>query len=280
MFISDAAIEKPVVTIVVMLALVMFGIVALLRLETDEFPEVQPPVVAVTIPYPGASPVTVENEVIDRVEEAIAGISGTKEIQSTALDGFATMIVEFNFEKDLQEATQDIRDAISQIRNDLPPEMEEPILRRFDPADLPIVSLALTSNRLGTPALTRIVDPGLTRQLRAIPGVSEVNISGGLEREIEVLLIPKQMAAANVSVADVVAALQRQNLAAPVGRVIQPYSEDTIRLEGRLRSPSEFEQIIVRQCRTSGGFDGGGTYSESVQRRGSGRNRHHQINRL
>ena len=251
MFFSDFAIRKPVITIVVMLALVLFGIISLIRLETDEFPEVQPPVVAVTIPYPGASPETVENEVVDRIEEAISGISGVDRIQSTSLDGFATIIVEFVFEKDIQQATQDIRDEISRVRNDLPPEMEEPVLRRFDPNDLPIVSLALTSNQLSAAALTRLADPGVTRQLRSIPGVAEVNVVGGRERQVVVELNPTEMTAAQVSVPDVVRAVQQQNVAAPVGNVQQQYGEDTIRLEGRLSRPVDFEQIIVKQAGVS-----------------------------
>ena len=134
----------------------VFGIFALLRLNTDEFPEVSPPIVAVSIPYPGASPDTVEREVVTPVEEQIAAISGVKQISSNSLDSFGVITVEFYFSKNLQEATQDIRDGISQIRNDLPAEMEEPILTRFDPNDFPIVQLALTSKTLTGPELTRI----------------------------------------------------------------------------------------------------------------------------
>ena len=119
----------------------------------------QNPVVVVSVPYPGASPESVEREVIDRIEEGIAGISGVDKIQSNSLDGYGVIITFFQFEKDLQEATQEIRDKISEIRNDLPPEMEEPILTRFNPADLPIMSLVLSSKRLSGPELTRLADP-------------------------------------------------------------------------------------------------------------------------
>ena len=133
MFISDFAIKRPIVTTVVMLALAVFGIFALTLLNTDEFPDVQNPVVVVSVPYPGASPESVEREVIDRIEEGIAGISGVDKIQSNSLDGYGVIITFFQFEKDLQEATQEIRDKISEIRNELPAEMEEPILTRFNP---------------------------------------------------------------------------------------------------------------------------------------------------
>ena len=137
MFISDFAIRRPIVTIVLMVAHLGLRHLRALHLNTDEFPEVSPPIVSVSIPYPGASPDTVEREVVNPIEEQIASISGVKQIQSSSLDSFGVITVEFYFSKNLQEATQDIRDGISQIRNDLPTEMEEPILTRFDPERLP-----------------------------------------------------------------------------------------------------------------------------------------------
>jgi HAE1 family hydrophobic/amphiphilic exporter-1 len=247
MWISDFAIRRPIITIVTMLALVVFGAFALVNLDTDEFPEVNPPVVSVALPYPGASPDVVEREVVEPIEEAISSISGIDRITSQSLDGFAIIIAEFDFDKDLQQATQDIRDQISQIRGDLPQEMEEPILTRFDPNDLPIVSLSLTSARLSAPELTRLADPGITRELRGIPGVAEVEVVGGLERELVVELRPQSLAASGVSVGQVVQALQTQNLAAPVGRLEGSLDERTIRLRGRLDTPADFAQLVVSQ---------------------------------
>jgi HAE1 family hydrophobic/amphiphilic exporter-1 len=247
MFISDTAIKRPVLTIVAMLALVIFGIVALLQLDTDEFPDVQPPVVAIAVPYPGASPDTVEREVIDPIEEVISGISGVDQINSSSLDSFGTIIVQFVFEKDIQEATQEIRDEISGIRNELPPEMEEPILTRFDPQDLPIVSMTLSSPALTGAELTRMADPDITRELRSIAGVAEVNVVGGIERELTVELQPRALQASGISVAQVVQALQAQNLAAPVGRLSGSLDERTIRLRGRLDAPAEFGQLVISE---------------------------------
>ncbi|HEX2189494.1 MAG TPA: efflux RND transporter permease subunit [Longimicrobiaceae bacterium] len=247
MWISDFAIRRPIITIVTMLALVVFGAFALFNLDTDEFPEVNPPVVSVAIPYPGASPDVVEREVVEPIEEAISAISGIDRINSQSLDGFGIIIAEFDFEKDLQQATQDIRDGISQIRGDLPTEMEEPILTRFDPQDLPIVSLTLTSERLGAAELTRLADPGITRELRGIPGVAEVEVVGGLERELVVELRPQAMQAAGISVGQVVQAIQAQNLAVPVGRLEGSLDERTIRLRGRLDTPEDFTRLVVAQ---------------------------------
>src|SRR5687768_2071977 len=247
MFISDTAIKRPVLTVVSMLAIVVFGLVALSQLDTDEFPEINAPIVVIAIPYPGASPDVVEREVIEPIEEVISGISGVDRMTSSSLDSFGNIIVEFLFEKDPQQATQEIRDEISGIRNDLPQEMEEPILTRFDPADEPIVSLTLSSPGLTGAELTRMADPDITRRLRGISGVAQVDLVGGVERELVVEVRPRDLQASGVSVFQLVQALQAQNLASPVGRLEGELDERTIRLKGRLEAPSEFKQIVVAQ---------------------------------
>jgi HAE1 family hydrophobic/amphiphilic exporter-1 len=245
MFISDFAIRRPVITVVSMLALVVFGLFSLALLQTDEFPDVSVPLVVVAVPYPGASPDNVEREIVDPLEEGISGISGVKKVTSNAMDGFATVLVEFVYEKDLQEATQEIRDEINAIRNELPPEMEEPVLTRVSPTDFPIISLAIASDTLSVGQLTVLADPGITRRLRAIPGVGEVNIAGAHTREMTVDVRPDALRAANASIGDVVGALSVQNLAAPVGRLIGVHDERTIRLGGRVASAEEFAAIVV-----------------------------------
>jgi HAE1 family hydrophobic/amphiphilic exporter-1 len=247
MFISDTAIKRPVLTIVTMLVCVVFGVVALSQLDTDEYPEIDAPVVVVAVPYPGASPDVVEREVVNPIEEAISGISGVDRMRSSSLDGFGNIIIEFDFSKDPRLATQEVRDEISAIRNDLPREMEEPILTQFDPADRPIMSLTLSSPGLSGAELTRIVDPDITRRLRSISGVATVNLRGAVERELVVEIRPRDLQATGVSVGQVVLALQSQNLAAPVGRLEGQLDERTIRLKGRLDGPADFKELIVSQ---------------------------------
>ena len=247
MFISDFAIKRPLITVVTMVALVVFGLFALFRLQTDEFPDVQQPIVVTSIIYPGASPDQMEREILDPIEEAIQGIAGVDKVNGEARDGYAQIITQYVFEKPISEQTQDIRDAISLIRQDLPVEMEEPILRRIDPADFPIVSLALVSEVLTPAQLSRLADPGITRELRSIPGVAQVNVVGNVERELTVQLNPSALQAARVSVSEVVQALQLQNLAAPVGRIEGALDERTIRLQGRPEGPQDFAQIVVAE---------------------------------
>jgi HAE1 family hydrophobic/amphiphilic exporter-1 len=187
----------------------------------------------------------VEREIVEPLEEALAGISGVKKVTSNALDGFGTVLVEFIFEKDLQQATQEIRDEINTIRNELPAEMEEPVLTRVNPTDFPIVSLALASDTLTVGQLTLLADPGVTRRVRAVPGVGEVTIAGAHTREMTVDLHPAALKATSVSIGDVVGALSTQNLAAPVGHLLGVHDERTIRLEGRVRTAEEFEALVV-----------------------------------
>jgi hydrophobic/amphiphilic exporter-1 (mainly G- bacteria), HAE1 family len=245
MTISDFAIRRPVITVVSMLALVVFGLFSLALLQTDEFPDVAVPLVVVAVPYPGASPDNVEREIVDPLEEGISGISGVKKVTSNAMDGFATVLVEFVYEKDLQEATQEIRDEINAIRNELPPEMEEPILTRVSPTDFPIVAMSIASETMSVPQLTILADPGVTRRLRAIPGVGEVNIAGANTREMTIDVRPDALQAANISMGEVVGAVAAQNLAVPVGRLIGINDERTIRLAGRVGAAEEFAQIVI-----------------------------------
>ena len=248
MFISELAIRRPVVTVVGILVLLMLGITAFWRLHTDEFPDVQPPVLVVSIGYPGAPPETVEREVLEPIEERIAGLGDVERLTSSALDSRATITAQFPFDKDLQEAVQQIRDLIGSIREQLPAEMAEPVITRLDPVDLPVVSLTLSSTRVPVAELTRIAEPGVTRLLRGIEGVAEVRVVGGAVRELTVELRPDALRAAGIGVVQVVEALEAQNLATPLGRVSDSVEERSIRLRGRLERPEQFGQLVVTQA--------------------------------
>src|SRR4051812_47427997 len=245
MFISDFAIRRPIITVVTMIALVIFGIAALGRLQTDEFPDIDAPIVFIGIVYPGASPGQVEREVVDRLEDRISGIAGLDELHSTSTDGFAQIVAIFQFDKQSDQATQDVRDAISAVRAQLPTEIVEPIVQRFDPSQQPIVSLALTSVTLTPAQLTQIADATIGSDLRAISGVAQVNIAGADSATLNVTLDPSRLAGAGVGVDQVVGALRSQNLAAPVGQVTGPVTERAIRIEGRLEHPEDFALLTV-----------------------------------
>jgi hydrophobic/amphiphilic exporter-1 (mainly G- bacteria), HAE1 family len=184
---------------------------------------------------------------VDRLEDRISGISGLDQLNSTSSDGFAQIIVQFKFDKPTDEATQDVRDAIAAVRAQLPTEIIEPIVQRFDPAQQPIVSLALTSLTLSPAQLTQIADQTIGGELRSIPGVAQVQVAGADSATLNVVLDPARLTSTGVGVDQVVAALRSQNLAAPVGQVTGPVTERAIRLEGRLERPEDFAQLIVTQ---------------------------------
>ncbi|HEY4101748.1 MAG TPA: efflux RND transporter permease subunit [Gemmatimonadales bacterium] len=249
MWISDFAIRRPLITVVTMITLVAFGVAALINLQTDEFPDIAQPVVGVTITYPGAAPDVVEREIIDPVEEAIFGLSGVDRNKTTAnaVDGLAQFTVFFDFSKPVAEAAQDVRDAISTIRSNLPAEMDDPVISRFDPSEQPILSLTVTGAGMDARALTQVADPTVVRALRGVPGVAQATVVGGSYPEMTVQLKPDAMQAASVGVNDVVAALGSENLAAPVGRLNGASTEESIRLRGRPEDAAAFRQVVVAQ---------------------------------
>ena len=245
MFISDFSIKRPVVTVAAMLAIAVFGLAALARLTTDEYPDIQVPVLSVMVAYPGASPEGVERELLDPLEDRLSSLPGVDRIQGAAYDGLAHVGVFYQFGTDIQAASQEVRDAIDAIRADLPSEMEEPTIVRYDPADQPVLSLTLSSRSIGAAALTRLADPGITRALLAVPGVAQVTLFGGVTREMSVELRPDAMTAAGVGVGDVVGALRAQSLAAPVGRIVGPARERSIRLRARALDADAFAALVV-----------------------------------
>ena len=245
MFISDFAIRRPIITVVTMIALVVFGLASLARLDTDEFPDLDQPIVFLGIAYPGAAPDVVEREVVTRLEDKLSGISGVDKINSTSTDGFAQIVIQFAFSKPVSEATQDVRDAISAVRSQLPAEILEPIVQRFDPNSLPIVSLAITSSTMSTTQLTQLADQTIGGDLRGVAGVAQVNVVGGDSAQVSVDVRPADLAAAGIGIDQIVAALRAQNLAAPVGNVTTPMEQQSIRLQGRFERPEDFAGMVV-----------------------------------
>ena len=247
MFLSEFSIKRPVATLVIILGLMALGLMALSKLRVNQIPDVEQPVLTVGISYPGASPDTVEREVINRIEKAMQGIAGIYQVRSTASEGNARLLLIFNFNKNMIEAADDVRNAIGSVRHKLPTEIREPVLQRLDPGAQPIMQLALSSTQLSHAAISRIAEDDLADKLRGIPGVAMVSINGALKRELSVLLRVEKLREYAVSVTEVVAALRAQNATAPVGKVRGALEDQSIRLVGRIESPSEFEQIVIKR---------------------------------
>jgi HAE1 family hydrophobic/amphiphilic exporter-1 len=247
MFLSDFSIKRPVATVVIIIALMALGLLALGKLRVNQIPDVEQPVLAVNITYPGASPETVEREIVNRIEKALQSISGVDEVRSTASESNARIVLMFKFDKNMIEAADEVRNAIGTVRHKLPVEMREPVLQRIDPAAQPIMQLALSSTRLGHSEISRLAEDQLADRFRGINGVAVVNVNGALRRELSVLLRAEKLREFNVSVAEVVNAVRTQNATAPVGKVRGTLEDQSIRLVGRIESPAEFEQIVIRR---------------------------------
>jgi len=247
MFLSDFSIRRPISTVVIIIGLMCLGLLALKNLRVNQNPDVEQPVMVVAIPYPGASPETVEREIINRVEKSLQSIPQVYQIRSTASESRAQIVIIFNFKKNMVEASDEIRNAIASVRHKLPVEMREPILQRVDPAAQPIMQLALSARNQTHAEISRLAEDILADRFRGIDGVAVVNVNGALRRELSVLLRAEKLREYNVSVTEVVNALRAQNTTAPVGRVKGALDEQSIRLVGRIESPREFNDIVIKR---------------------------------
>src|SRR5262245_45710132 len=247
MFLSNFSIKNPVTTVAIVIVLMCLGLLAFKNLRVNQIPDVEMPLIVVNIPYPGASPETVEREIINRIEKALQSIPQVYEIRSQASEGQARFWIQFNFKKNMSIASDEIRNAIGTVRYKLPVEMREPVLFHVDPSAQPIMQLALSSDRLSHAEISRMAEDVIADRFRAIDGVATVGVNGSLQRELSVLLRAQKLREYNVSVADVVNALRAQNTTAPVGRVKGELDEQSIRLVGRIESPREFEDIVLKR---------------------------------
>jgi hydrophobic/amphiphilic exporter-1 (mainly G- bacteria), HAE1 family len=247
MFLSNFSIKQPVTTVAMIIVLMCLGLLALKNLRVNQRPDVDMPVMSVNFPYPGASPETVEREIINRIEKPLLSIPQVYEIYSTASESNANFTIVFDFKKDMSEAGDEIRNAIASVRYKLPIEMREPVLYRRDINAEPIVNLGLSSSKQTHAQISRLAEDVLADQLRGIDGVAVVNVDGALRRELSVLLHAQKLREYNVSAGEVVNALRAQNTNAPVGRVKGDLDEKNIRLVGRIERPAEFNDIVVKR---------------------------------
>ncbi|HET9820222.1 MAG TPA: efflux RND transporter permease subunit [Burkholderiaceae bacterium] len=247
MLLSDFSVRRPVATVVLIIALMCFGLLALTQLRVNQIPDVEQPVLVVGITYPGASPDSVEREVLNRVEKALQSISGVDQTRGTAKEGSAQIVLIFDFDKNMVEAADEVRNAIGTVRYKLPVEIREPVITRIDPSAQPIMQLALSSTVQSHAEISRLAEDVLAERFRSINGVAVVNVNGSLRRELSVLLHAEKLREFEVSVADVANAIRAQNATAPVGKVRGALADQSIRLVGRLESPAQFEQIVIKR---------------------------------
>jgi hydrophobe/amphiphile efflux-1 (HAE1) family protein len=247
MFLSNFSVKRPVATVVMIVAMMLIGLLALSKLKVNQNPDVERPALSVSIPYPGASPETVEREITNRIEKQLLAIQGVNEITSNSYEGGVSFFMDFNFGRNVIEASDDVRNAIAAVRYKLPVEMREPVLRRWDINAQPVMQLSLSSSTQSHAEISRYAEDVLADKFRAIPGVSTVTVNGALRRELSVLLRAEKLREYNVSVSEVTNALRTQNTNAPVGKLRSELDEKGIRLVGRIERPEDFSQIVVKR---------------------------------
>ncbi len=244
MKLADVSIRRPVFAIMMIGALVVLGLFSYPRVGVDLFPNVEFPIITVTVVYPGADPASMESKVADPIEESLNTMAGIKALRSINLESVTQVFVEFELSVPVDRAAQDVRDRVNSILRNLPQGIDPPSVQKMDVGSSPIMSLALSST-LEPRELTRIAKDVVKERVQRINGVGSVDLVGGSEREIHVLIKPEQLAGVGYTVADVAMALQGQNLELPAGRIAEGQRELTVKTKGEVRSTTEIANIII-----------------------------------
>jgi HAE1 family hydrophobic/amphiphilic exporter-1 len=242
MTLSDVAIKRPVFTTMLSLGIVVLGLMGLSRLGVNLFPDVQFPVVTVTTIYPGASPSEVETQVTEKLEDAIVSLPGVKAIQSFSRDSVSILVIEFNLDVDVMEAATLARERVAQTRALLPREIEEPTVARIDVGAAPIMTYTL-SGSTDVQAVRRYATDDLRSYLEQIDGVASINVLGGRERQINVLLDLDRIQGIGLTPLAVVERIRSSNLSVPAGGFDEGTRRISVRTLGELQSVDELREL-------------------------------------
>jgi HAE1 family hydrophobic/amphiphilic exporter-1 len=251
MWFTQVSLKNPVFATMVMAMLVVLGIFSYQRLQVDQFPNIDFPVVVITAEYPGASPEIIESEVTKKIEEGVNSIAGINALTSRSYEGQAVVIIEFQLYVDGRKAAEDVREKVASIRPLFRDEVKEPRVLRFDPSSRAIWSLAVLPDSakgakpMSAIELTNWSDQVLKKRLENVRGVGSVSLVGGTKREINVYLDPQAMEALGVTADQVVAAVRNENQDLPVGAVRSLAQERVVKIDARMKRPEDFAKIIV-----------------------------------
>lgn len=245
MNLSSFSIERPVFTSVVSIVIVLFGLIGFTYLGVREYPSVDPPIITVTTNYIGANADVIESQITEPLEASINGISGINSLKSTSSDGRSTLTVEFDLEVDLEAAANDVRDRVSRSLRNLPADVDPPIVAKSD-ANSFILSLLVQSESRSLLELTDIANNVFKERLQTIPGVSSIGIWGEKRYAMRLLIDPAKLAAYGLTPLDVRTSLNRENVELPAGRIEGNTTELSIRTFGRLTTPDEFENLVIK----------------------------------
>ncbi len=245
MWLSDTSVRRPVLATVMNLILIAFGLVAYLRLQIREYPDIEPPIVTVETYYRGASASVVERRISQRLEDRISAVEAIKNISSISVDGKSEITVEFNLGRDLDAAANDIREAISPVVTTFPEEVEAPNVGKTEISAEVLLYLNLTSDTRDTLALTDYADRYLLDRFSRLPGVARVRINGGSRYALRVWLDREALAARGLTTNDVEDALRRENVDPPAGTVQSLDRQFTVRINRQYKTPEDFKSLVI-----------------------------------
>ena len=237
------AINRPITTLMGVLTFIVFGLMSYNSMPTNLFPNVDFPVVTVQTTYNGADPSTVETKVTDKIEEAVSGVDGIDKLMSTSYEGFSVVTIQFELTKNLDEATNDVRDKIGALN--LPIEVDKPIVKKLGGSGA-VISLFVASNENNPTNLMRLANEKLKPQLQRIKGVAEVEILGFQDREIRIFVDPFLLNKYNLTPADISSIIQKQNLKQGVGKIINENQEIIIKAQGDAQNIEEVSNLLIK----------------------------------
>ena len=244
MKLADVSIRRPVFATMMIMSLIVLGLFSYLQLNVDLYPDVDIPFVVITTILPGAGPEQIETDVTKIIEDAVNPVEGVDYIQSTSQENVSIVIIAFKLEINGKDAAQDVREKISAIRANLPTDIEDPIIQRYDPASLPIMALTVSGN-MSEKDITTFTKDVVKERLENIPGVGAVNLIGGAEKEIQIEVDAAKLRAYNISIQDVIMNVSGQNVEIPGGNVTEGSRQLLVRTMGKYQKVEDFDKVIV-----------------------------------
>ncbi len=245
MTLSDLSIRRPIFAAMLSLALVLFGVLGYQRLTVRELPDIDPPIISVSTTLRGANPRVMESSVTDILEEELSSVEGLRTLTSSSGEQSSNIVLEFNLDRDVESAAQDVRDKVNRVRGRLPQDVEEPVVAKQDADAQAFFYLSLTSSSHDLLSLSDIADRIVKQRVQTIPGVSRANIFGERRFAMRVWLDPDALAARGLTVQDVSRAIVSRNVEVPAGRIESDQREFTVRSLGELSTPAEFADLVV-----------------------------------
>ena len=245
MTLSDIAVRRPVLAAVASLLILVFGLAAVQDIPVRELPDVDNAVVTITTEYRGAAPEVIDTDITETLEGAVAAITGLRSISSESRQGRSRITLEFETSRDLDNAANDVRNAVGRVTGQLPEEADEPRVVKSDADADPVMRLAVTSDRMTTAEITDYIDRFIADRIATVDGVADLNIYGERPFAVRIWLDRRALAARKLTVADVEAALRRNNLELPAGEVKSQDRQLTVRLNSRLSSIEDFRDMVL-----------------------------------